>query len=395
MSDDGFRTSVRDFILSALPADIRTRTLRGYHRTREDTAFWTARLNERGWSVPHWPVEYGGPGWTIAQRHIFDEECFRLGAPTLSPQGVHLVGPVIYSVGSEAQKDRFLPGIRSGEEIWAQGFSEPDAGSDLASLRTSALREGDHYVVNGQKIWNSEAHFSDWIFLLVRTTPGGKPQAGISFMLVNLKTPGITVRPITSIDEADSLAEVFFEDVIVPAENLVGEEGAGWTYAKTLLGHERSFSAEVPRLLYGLERLKALIGHRQAEDGSNRIRSTFRDRVAQVEIDLMAHEATVWRVVEEEASGVVSRVPTSSTLKIRGSELVQTMGELMVEVLGRHALPVYPEDLYRDGAPPDAPGPDYAFGVTADYFYRRATTIYGGSNEIQRNLIGATLLRGD
>jgi alkylation response protein AidB-like acyl-CoA dehydrogenase len=240
--DEAFRAEVRGFMEANIPPDMAERNKRGYHPTREDVVAWTKILLAKpGWTVPSWPVEYGGPGWSVRQRHIFEEEGLKAGAPELSPQGTTLVGPVIYTFGSQAQKDRFLPGIRTGDELWAQGFSEPNSGSDLASLRTRAIRDGDHYVVNGQKIWTSEAHSADWVFMLVRTNAEGKPQAGISFLLIKLDTPGITVRPIISIEEAHCLNEVFFEDVRVPVENLVGEENKGWTYAKMLLGEERSF----------------------------------------------------------------------------------------------------------------------------------------------------------
>jgi alkylation response protein AidB-like acyl-CoA dehydrogenase len=391
--DEDFRKEVRAFIAANIPPEVARRNQRGYHPTKDDVVQWMRALHKRGWSVPNWPVEYGGPGWTVRQRHIFEEESFRMGAPEISPQGHTLVGPVIYTFASQEMKDRFLPKIRSGEHLWAQGFSEPNAGSDLASLRTRAVRDGDHYVVNGQKIWTSEAHTAEWLFLLVRTNTDVKPQAGISFLLVDLKTPGITVRPIVTIDEAHTLNEVFLEDVRVPVENLVGQENAGWTYAKHLLQAERSFSANVPRCKVGLERLRDIAAREKLRGKPLIDDPGFALRLAQLEIDFLAHEATVWRVLVEEESGVASPVPTSSILKVRGGELLQQVEQLMVEALGDHAVPVYPEHDYLGEMPQDAPGPDFAPGVVSEFMYRRAITIYGGSNEVQRNLIAGMLLK--
>ena len=394
MTDEDFRQDIRAFIAANLPEEVSKRTLLLYHPHKPDVVAWTEALNARGWSVPNWPVEYGGPGWTIARRHIFDEECFAAGCPALSPQGVHLVGPIIYTYGTDEQKARFLPHIRRGAHFWAQGFSEPNAGSDLANLQTRAVRDGDDYVVNGQKIWTSEAQYSEWLFLLVRTGTSGKPQEGISFLLVDMNTPGIIVRPIVSIDGGHILNEVFLDDVRVPAGNLIGEENKGWTYAKELLGMERTFSAEVPRCKGSLARLRRI-----AEGMKVRGRPLIEDphfarRIARLEIDVLAHETTLWRVVAEEEAGVSTGAPTASILKVRGTELIQQIGALMVEALGDEALPAYPEADYLLSTPPDAPGSPLAPGVSADFFYRRAITIYGGSNEVQRNIIAAQLLRG-
>jgi alkylation response protein AidB-like acyl-CoA dehydrogenase len=391
--DEAFRAQVRAFIADALPADMARRTLLGYHPHKPDVLYWTAKLQARGWSVPNWPVEYGGPGWTVTQRHIFDEECFLAGCPALAPQGVYLVGPIIYTYGDQGQKDRFLPPIRSGEHFWAQGFSEPNAGSDLANLQTRAVRDGDHYVVNGQKIWTSEAHYSEWLFLLVRTAVGGKPQAGISFLLVDMAMPGITVRPIVSIDGGHVLNEVFLEDVRVPVANLIGQENQGWTYAKELLGAERTFSAEVPRCKGLLARLRAIAAATPFRDGVLLEEPHFAGRLAQLEIEVLGHEATLWRVVAEEEAELAGGAPTASILKVRGTELVQRIGALTVEALGDDALPAYPEARYLLETPNDAPGSPLAPGVTADFLYRRSATIYGGTNEVQRNIIAAQLLR--
>jgi alkylation response protein AidB-like acyl-CoA dehydrogenase len=394
MTDEEFRAEIRAFIARNLPPDMAARTLMGYHPHKPDVLYWTGKLNERGWSVPSWPLEYGGPGWTITQRHIFDEESFLAGCPALAPQGVHLVGPIIHTYGSQAQKDYFLPKIRSGEHFWAQGFSEPNAGSDLASLQTRAIRDDDHYVVNGQKIWTSEAHYSEWIFLLVRTSTEGKPQAGISFLLADLSAPGIAVRPIISIDGGHILNEVFLEDVRVPAENLVGEENAGWGYAKVLLAEERTFSAEVARCKGMVKRVRHIAAQTPARGAPLIENPHFSRRLAELEIEVLAHEATLWRVVAEEEAEIASAAPTSSILKVRGTELVQRIGALMAEALGEDALPVYLEHDYLFGTPHSAPGSPFAPGVVADYFYRRSMSIYGGSNEVQRNIIAGQLLRG-
>jgi alkylation response protein AidB-like acyl-CoA dehydrogenase len=394
LTDETFRAELRRFIAEQLPPEIAKRTLLGYHSHKPDVLSWTRKLNARGWSVPNWPVEYGGPGWTVTQRHIFDEECFLAGCPPLSPQGVHLSGPIIYTYGNEAQKARFLPPIRSGEHFWAQGFSEPNAGSDLAALQTRAVRDGEHYVVNGQKIWTSDAHYSEWLFLLVRTATGGRPQAGISFLLVDLASPGITIRPIISIDGGHILNEVFLDDVRVPAENLIGEENKGWTYAKELLGAERTFSAEVPRCKGLLARLRRIASATPARGQMLIHDPGFARRIAQLEIDVLAHETTLWRVVAEGEAELTNDAPTASILKIRGTELVQRIGALTVEALGDDALPAYPEAQYLLAPPENAPGQPLAPGVVADFLYRRSVTIYGGTNEVQRNIIAAQLLKG-
>jgi alkylation response protein AidB-like acyl-CoA dehydrogenase len=302
------------------------------------------------------------------------------------------VGPIIYTYGDAAQKSRFLPGIRGGQQFWAQGFSEPNAGSDLASLQTRAVRDGGHYIVNGQKIWTSEAHYSEWLFLLARTAEG-KPQAGMSFLLVDLTTPGITIRPIPSLDGGHVLNEVFLQDVRVPVENLIGEENKGWSYAKELLGAERTFSAEVPRCKGLLARLRGIAQATSVRGRPLMEDAHFARRIAQLEIEVLAHEATLWRVVAEQEATLASVVPTSSILKICGTELVQRIGALMVEALGEDALPAYPEAQYLHGRPLQAPGGPLAPGVVADFLYRRSATIYGGTNEIQRNILATHLLK--
>ncbi|AIT80039.1 acyl-CoA dehydrogenase [Novosphingobium pentaromativorans US6-1] len=395
LDDEDFRRRVRAFIAAELPPEMAARTLLGYHPHKPDVEFWTAKLNERGWAALNWPVEYGGTGWSITKRHIFDEECYLAGCPAVNPQAFHLVGPIIYAIGNDAQKEFFLPRIRSGEHFWAQGFSEPNAGSDLASLQTRAVRDGDDYIVNGQKIWTSEAQYCDWVFCLVRTSTEGKKQAGISFLLVDLKSPGITIRPIIGIEGGHVLNEVFFEDVRVPVANRIGEENKGWTYAKQLLGAERTFSAVVPRCKGLVARIRAIAAG-NGSSGAGRLIDDphFARRLAQLEIELMAHEATLLRVVAEEEAQVNQNSPTPSILKVKGTELLQKLGALAIEALGEHALPHYAESDYLIEPPADAPGDPAAYGVVSDFLYHRSATIYGGANEVQRNIIAAQLLAG-
>ena len=390
-ADAAFREEVRAFIRENLPKDMSRRVLRGYHQHEEDLRKWTAALHTKGWSAPNWPEEYGGPGWSPRRHLIFEEETFLAGAPSLSTLGVSLVGPVIYTFGTEAQKKRYLPGILAGTELWGQGFSEPGSGSDLASLKTRAERKGDKYVINGHKIWTSEVHWAQNIFCLVRTNPNVKPQKGISFMLVPTDAPGVTISPIVDLGEAPrgqhSLNEVFFDTVEVPAENLVGEEGKGWTYGKFLLENERAFSAEVPRNRKNFERLKK-IASLETRDGQPMIEDeAFATRMAQVQIDLDALEyLTLGALYETEKS---KDKPVGSVLKIRGSELIQRTGELTMDALGDRAAGLYPEPMSDNDVVAEV---DHAYGVSAEFFYRRAVTIYGGSNEIQRNIIARNIL---
>jgi alkylation response protein AidB-like acyl-CoA dehydrogenase len=387
--DAEFRHLVRQFLAAKLPADIAERGKRGFRPLASDIRAWSAILHGQGWSVPNWPREYGGPGWSISQQHIFEIESLRAGAPPPSPQGLYLVGPIIYTFGSEQQKQRFLAPIRQGTAFWAQGFSEPDAGSDLGSLRTRAERDGDFYVVNGQKIWTSDANESEWLFLLVRTRKPHTDEWEISFLLVDLKSPGITIRPIRSIDNATHLNELFLDDLRVPAENLLGEEGKGWSYAKFLLTLERSSSAVVPQCVVGIERLKALV-KRAPHLASDPL---LPSRIAELEIDLLAHEISTRRVIAEEEAGRNSATLVSSTLKIRGSELLQRIGALTVETLGTAVLPLYAREAIPHDLLALRPFGEDIPGIMADFIYRRAATIYGGSNEIQRNILAKALLR--
>jgi alkylation response protein AidB-like acyl-CoA dehydrogenase len=389
-SYERFRGEVRKFISAELPADMAARNGRGFHSVPEDRRAWTRILAAKGWSCPRWPIEHGGTGWDDIQVMIFEEELFRGHAPLVDQAGINLVGPVIYTFGSEDQKRRFLPPTRSGEIFWGQGFSEPGSGSDLASLSTRADRVsdggGDYLLVNGRKIWTTDVHYSDYIFVLVRTDPAVK-QRGISFIVVDARSAGITIRPIIDIGEGHSLNEVTFDDVRVPVENLIGEVNRGWTYAKFLLDNERAFSAEVPRNKVMLQRLKDIAACERIGSGRLIDDPAFAARLAQLDADLASLEYMSLRALSEKAGG--TSLPVGSMLKIRGSELIQKIGEMQIEALGDYGRVVYPET--EDGNDP-TPGPDYAPGIAADFYYRRACTIYGGANEIQRNIIAKSFL---
>ncbi|HWS76086.1 MAG TPA: acyl-CoA dehydrogenase family protein [Quisquiliibacterium sp.] len=388
LTDEDFRARVRDWLRANIPADMAQRSRTAVHPTREDMLGITAVLAKAGWSVPHWAPEHGGPGWSPLRRQIFQEELILAGAPSNNIQGVSLVGPVIYTFGTQAQKERYLSPIREGREFWCQGFSEPNSGSDLASLRTRAVREGDVYVVNGQKIWTSQAMLADMMFCLVRTDPDAKPQKGISFLLIPMTLPGLTVRPIESIDEGESLCEVFFDSVRVPAANLVGEEGKGWDYAKFLLGNERVQTAEVPRNKLYLARLREIAAH-EFRDGVPLLKDpVFRERVASAEIDFVGLESAVLEALEADDDSAL----TPSSLKVLGCELMQRTLGLQVEALGPYGAAFYPHPGH--GPQAAVPGPAHAAGVAAEFLFRRAATIYGGSSEVQKNIISKLLFLG-
>jgi alkylation response protein AidB-like acyl-CoA dehydrogenase len=385
-----FRDEVRAFMASRLPPDIRDKVLGGLHPSRDDTVRWQKILFEQGWAAPSWPKEFGGTGWDPVRQYIFEEEGSADGAPRQLPFGLKMVGPVIMRFGSAAQQRRFLPRILSADDWWCQGYSEPGSGSDLASLKTRAERKGDHYLVNGQKTWITLAQHADWIFCLVRTDPAAKPQAGISFLLVDMHSPGVTVRPIIMMDGGHEVNEVWFEDVKVPAENLVGEENKGWTYAKFLLGHERTNIAGVGASKRELARLKT-IAARERKHGRPLLEDPhFAARVAQVEIDLMALEITNLRVVSAEVERRQPG-PEASLLKIKGTEIQQALSELMMQAIGPYALPFRREALEAGFHGPPV-GPEYAAPLAATYLNYRKTSIYGGSNEIQKNIITQLIL---
>ncbi len=384
-----FRDEVRAFFRTALPQSIRTKMIELRKLAKEDMVAWQRILNAKGWAVPHWPVEWGGTGWDPIRQYIFREELMAAPAPEALPFGVNMVGPVIIAFGNEKQKRRFLPRIANLDDWWCQGFSEPGAGSDLASLKTAARRDGDHYIVNGQKTWTTLAQYADWIFCLVRTDPAAKKQEGISFLLIDMKTPGLTVRPIVTIDGGREVNEVFFDDVRVPAENLVGEENKGWDYAKFLLGNERTGIARIGVSKARVRRLKELAGATLSAGRPMLADERFAAKIAAVEIELKALEMTQLRVLSADRRRKDRRPdPASSVLKIKGSELQQTISELLLEVVGPYALP----EQMEDGSNEPPIGPDWAGPLAPHYFNWRKVSIYGGSNEIQKNIIAKAIL---
>jgi alkylation response protein AidB-like acyl-CoA dehydrogenase len=394
-ADQAFRREVRAFIEAELPADIARRGQHDYHSPREDVRRWMRILNHRAWGAPHGPVAFGGTGWTPLQRHIFQDELRRARAPVLDRCALDLLGPVLCTYGSPEQQARFLPPILAGDEWWCQGFSEPEAGSDLASLRTRAERDGDHFVVNGHKIWTTEAHYADWIFALVRTNPEAKPQQGISFLLIDMRSPGVICRPVWTLDEGHTLNEVLFEDVRVPVANLVGEAGAGWGYAKFLLTHERTTSAVVSHTKRDLWQVRHLAGRQHGAGGPLLDEPLFASKLARLEADVMALEWAVMRVLHANATDTRANA-VASVLKLRGSELSERAALLAAEALGEHGLAVCPdpEAAYRLHAGYGAPAldDDEAIGVSAKAMFRRATTIYGGASEVQRSIIAKSIL---
>ena len=386
-----FRADIRAWVRENLPADIAHKVHNALHLTRDDHQRWAKVLGKKGWLGWGWPKEFGGPGWNAVQKHLFEEECALAGAPRVVPFGPVMVAPVIMAFGNPEQQQRFLPGIASGEVWWSQGYSEPGSGSDLASVKTRAERKtipgkGDIYVVNGQKTWTTLGQYGEWIFCLVRTSNEGKPQTGISFLLIDMKSPGVTVRPIKLLDGECEVNEVFFDNVEVPADNLIGEENRGWTYAKHLLSHERTNIADVNRAKRELERLKRIA---KAEGMYEDMR--FRDEIAKLEVDVVALEMLVLRVLSAEKSGKQS-LDIAGLLKIRGSEIQQRYSELMMLAAGPYALPLIREAM-EAGWQGDFPGGIAANAPLAStYFNMRKTTIYGGSNEVQRNIVAQTIL---
>ncbi|GAB5470712.1 MAG: acyl-CoA dehydrogenase family protein [Rhodospirillales bacterium] len=389
--EQAFRAEVRDFLAKDLPADIAAKVKGGKRLTKADHQRWQRALSARGWLAQSWPKAQGGAGFTAVQKHIFDEEAAQAGAPIIVPFGVSMVAPVIMKFGTEAQKRHYLPRILGLEDWWCQGYSEPGAGSDLASLRTKAERVGDHYVVNGQKTWTTLGQHANWIFCLVRTDANAKKkQEGISFLLIDMATPGVTVRPIILLDGDHEVNEVWFEDVKVPVENLVGEENKGWTCAKYLLTHERTGIAAVGQGKAMLARLKRIArdqikGERPLSEDSG-----FRAEMARVEIDLLALEMTNLRLLAR-AQGGGPPGAESSMLKIKGTEIRQQINSLTRRALGPYALPFVSEAL-EEGYNEAPIGPDYANPLTKEYFNNRKITIYGGSNEIQKNILAKALL---
>jgi len=387
--DLAFQQEVRDFIAENYPAELRGKQDEGDELTKEDFLSWHRILYKKGWVAPAWPVEYGGTGWTPTQRFIFSEETARADCIRLMPFGLSMVGPVIYTFGTPEQKARFLPRILSGEDWWCQGYSEPGAGSDLASLRTTAVLDGDDYIVNGQKTWTTMAQHADWGFFLVRTDKDAKQQEGISFLLIDMKSPGITVRPIITLGGEHEVNEVFLEDVRVPVSQRVYEENKGWTCAKFLLAHERTGIAGVASSKRGVERVKQIARTELDGDGPLLANPFFKRKIAELEIDLTALEFTELRGLAGPNAGK-GPGPESSLLKIKGSEIQQRLTELTLEAVGHYGAPYFRGFGEGDNAHPI--GPDYAHRAAPTYFNMRKTTIYGGSNEIQRNIIAKMVL---
>ncbi|MDF3944274.1 acyl-CoA dehydrogenase family protein [Achromobacter denitrificans] len=383
-----FREEVRAFAEAELPGDIRDKVLRHQRLERDDYVRWHNILAERGWGAPNWPVEHGGTGWNALQRLIFEVECFKAGAPRLLPFGLSMIGPVLMKYGSAEQQARFLPRIPRVEGWWCQGYSEPGSGSDLASLKTRAERDGDDYVVNGQKTWTTLAQYADWMFCLARTDSAARAQRGISMLLLDMRAPGVTVRPIRTLDGGHDVNEVWLENVRVPAANLVGEENQGWTYAKYLLGHERTGIAGLGHCHRELGILKSMAGNARSRGRPLLSDSRMRDRISRIEVDIMALEMLLLRVA---SSNDGSPGPEASVLKIRGSEIQQDLAMLQMEVAGPDAWPYDPDWMFADAAW-HGPGPEMAAAAGAGYADMRKTSIYGGTTEVQKGIIARQVL---
>ena len=380
--EEAFRGEVRAWIQEAMPEEMRRKAQGAGGFTPEDSAEWHRILHAKGWVAPHWPKEVGGTGWDAAKRFIFTEETELAGAPQLSVFGLGMVGPLIISFGTDAQKDRFLPKILSAEEFWCQGYSEPGAGSDLASLRTTAEDAGDHFIVNGQKTWTSYAQYADWIFCLVRTDPSVKKQAGITFLLIDLKSPGVEVKPMLTLGHTPAFCDTFFDNVKVPKENVVGSVNQGWTMAKALLGHERTLLAMIGPCRNVLQKVKRIAASKSVNGRPMLEDPVWRGKIARLEMRFRAHTMVSYRALADQQKGKMPG-PESSILKVVGTKLIQELTELAMEVMGDSSLTWYNAGL----CPPveESIGPYFC--------YERAATIYGGSNEIQRNVIAKMILQ--
>ncbi len=389
-ADAAFRTEVREFIRAELPGDIKSKVERGQTLEKDDYVRWQKILFRRGWIAPSWPLEYGGTDWTPLQRHLFEEELAAASTPRIMPFGLAMVAPVIMAFGDAAQKKHYLPRILSSEDWWCQGYSEPGAGSDLASLTTKAVADGEDYIVSGTKTWTTLAQYADMIFCLVRTSGEGKPQAGITFLLIDMTSPGVTVRSIRTLDGGVEINDVFLDEVRVPQANRIGEENKGWTYAKFLLSHERTGIAAIGRSKKELSQLKSIAAAEAAGAGSLAEDGRFTDKMADLEIDILALESLVLRIVADETAG---RTPgaEASILKIKGTEIQQRLSELALEAIGYYANPYIAEA--RQAGWNEAPiGPEHATNVAPHYFNWRKASIYGGTNEIQKNIIAKMVL---
>ena len=388
-AEQEFREEVRAFLAAKLPADIREKVLGHKRLEREHYVRWHRILTEHGWGAPGWKKEFGGTGWNALQKLIFDIEAGRAGAPRLLPFGLTMIGPVLQKFASPEMQQRFLPRIPAVEDFWCQGYSEPGSGSDLASLKTRAVKKGDKYIVTGQKTWTTMAQWADWIFCLVRTDTEAKPQEGISLLLIDMKSKGVSVRPIKTLDGGHDVNETWFDDVEVPVENLVGEENKGWTYAKYLLGHERTGIAGIGHCVRELAQVKHYAASTRDEHGRPLIENQrIRDRIVRIEIDTMALEMLLLRVATA-AGGTPG--PEASIVKIRGSELQQDIAMLQMELAGPHAWP-YSPDWLEEGATQPVSGPDWASPAASTYFDMRKTSIYGGATEVEKNIIAKAIL---
>lgn len=383
-----FRETVRAFANDKLPRDIRDKVLKHQRLHRDDYVRWHRILADQGWGAPTWPREFGGTGWNAIERLIFEVECFKAGAPRLLPFGLGMIGPVLMKYGSAEQQQRLLPRIIRVDDWWCQGYSEPGSGSDLASLKTRAEVDGDHYVINGQKTWTTLAQYADWMFCLVRTDSEAKPQRGISMVLIDMRTPGVSVRPIRTLDGGHDVNEVWLENVRVPMANRVGEEGQGWTYAKYLLGHERTGIAGLGHCYRELSILKEMAARTLLHGRPILEDSRMRDRISRTEVDIMALEMLLLRVAAArgDAPG-----PEASVLKIRGSEIQQDLAMLQMEIAGPDAWPYDPEWMEAD-ALFHGPGPEMAAAAGAGYADMRKTSIYGGTTEVQKGIIARMML---
>ena len=384
-----FRATVRQFFRTALPPDIRRKCELGQRLSKEELQRWTRILHEKGWATPAWAPAWGGTGWSPIEQYIFKEELHLAPAPEPLSFNVNMIGPVLIAFGTEAQQRHFLPSIARLDYWFCQGFSEPGAGSDLASLRTAARRDGDHYIVAGQKLWTSTAHHADWCFLLVRTDPNAKKQQGITYLLMDMRTPGITVRPIVTIDGNHETNEMFLENVRIPVANRVGEENKGWDYAKFLLGNERSGIARVGISKMRVQRAKELAARIVSEGQPLAADRGFRERVALLEIELKALEITQMRLISTSASGDKPD-PKSSILKMKGSELQQAATQLLLEVAGYDAMEC-DRGFLRGAAEPESTQ-EWALTLAPNHYWARHVSIVGGSNEIQRNILAKTVL---
>ena len=390
--ENDFQKEVNSFFNEKYPADIKEKQNKSVPLEKEDFIRWQKTLYEQGWAAPNWPVEYGGTGWTPVQKYIFANENAKANAPAIVPFGLGMVGPVIYTYGNEAQKKKFLPGILASDVWWCQGYSEPGSGSDLASLKMKAERVGNEYVLNGTKTWTTLGHMADWIFCLVRTSSDvARRQEGISFILVDMATEGVSVKPIITIEGDREVNEVHFENVKVPAENLIGEEGKGWTYGKVLLQHERTSIAGVARSQYRLSRLKEKIRNSDNTQPSLTGDNDFLKKIGQLEIELKALEFTELRTLAAVSVGKAPG-PESSLLKIRGTEIQQKLDELFMEAAGYFSLPYVPQQYNLNSDPEEHVGFGADSVSSLMYFNNRKASIYGGSNEIQKNIIAKHVL---